>query len=63
VRVISGFRREVDDISDLPGYYAADSGNSLPTATTFWCKPYNSDTRFIWILRWNYLLLTLLHPL
>jgi hypothetical protein len=28
-RVISGFCRKVDDISDLPGYYAADSGNSL----------------------------------
>jgi hypothetical protein len=29
--VISGFRRDVDDICALLGYYAALSGNSLPT--------------------------------
>jgi hypothetical protein len=28
--VISGFRREVDEICVLLGYYAAYSGNSLP---------------------------------
>jgi hypothetical protein len=29
--VISGFRRYVDEIRVLLGYYAAYSGNSLPT--------------------------------
>jgi len=29
--VTSGFRREVDEICDLQGCYAAHSGNSLPT--------------------------------
>jgi len=29
--VISGFRREVDEICPLLGYYAAYSGKSLPT--------------------------------
>jgi hypothetical protein len=29
--VISGFRRDVDDICALLGYYAASSGNPLPT--------------------------------
>ena len=29
--VISGFRREVDKNCALPGYYAASSGNFLPT--------------------------------
>jgi len=29
--VISGFRRDVDEISALLGYYAVYSGNSLPT--------------------------------
>ena len=29
--VISGFRREVDNNCALLGYYAANSGNSLPT--------------------------------
>ena len=31
--LFSGFRREVDENCDLLGYYAASSGNSLPT---FW---------------------------
>jgi hypothetical protein len=30
-RVISGFRRDVDQICALLGYYAASSGNSVPT--------------------------------
>ena len=30
-RVISGFRREVDDICAFLGYYTASSGNFLPT--------------------------------
>jgi hypothetical protein len=29
--MISGFRRDVDDICALLGYYAAPSGNPLPT--------------------------------
>jgi hypothetical protein len=29
--VISGFRRDVDDICALLGYYAASSGSSVPT--------------------------------
>ena len=29
--VVSGFRREVDEILALLGYYSAYSGNSLPT--------------------------------
>jgi hypothetical protein len=29
--VISGFRRDVDEICTLLGYYAASSGNPLPT--------------------------------
>jgi len=29
--IISGFRREVDEICALLGYYAAHGGNSLPT--------------------------------
>jgi hypothetical protein len=29
--VMSGFRGEVDENCDLLGYYAASSGNSLPT--------------------------------
>jgi hypothetical protein len=29
--VISGFRRDVDEICALLGYYAASSGNPLPT--------------------------------
>jgi hypothetical protein len=29
--VISGFRRNVDEICALLGYYAAQSGNSVPT--------------------------------
>ena len=29
--VISGFRREVDEICALPSYYAASSGSFLPT--------------------------------
>jgi len=29
--VISGFRHEVDEFYSLLGYYAASSGNSLPT--------------------------------
>jgi len=31
VELISGFRCEVDETSILLGYYAAQSGNSLPT--------------------------------
>jgi hypothetical protein len=31
LRVISGFRRDVYEICPLLGYYAAWSGNSLPT--------------------------------
>jgi hypothetical protein len=31
VFVISGFRRDVDEIFAILGYYAALSGNSLPT--------------------------------
>ena len=27
---ISGFRNEIDENYDLPGYYAASSGNFLP---------------------------------
>jgi hypothetical protein len=29
--VISGFRRDADEICDLLAYYAASSGNPLPT--------------------------------
>ena len=29
--VISGFRRDIDEICDLLGYYAASCGNCLPT--------------------------------
>ena len=31
VSLTSGFRRDVDDICALLGYYAASHGNSLPT--------------------------------
>jgi hypothetical protein len=31
VIVISGFRRDVDEICALLGYYAASNGNPLPT--------------------------------
>ena len=31
MRVISGFRHEVDEFCDLVDYYAGYSGNSLPT--------------------------------
>ena len=31
IKLISGFRREVDGICALQGYYAASSGNILPT--------------------------------
>jgi hypothetical protein len=31
LRVMSGFRRDVDEIGALLGYYAASSGNTLPT--------------------------------
>jgi hypothetical protein len=31
LHMISGFRRDADDICDLLGYYAASSGKSLPT--------------------------------
>jgi len=34
--VIVGFRREVDENSALLGYYAASSGNSLPTLLDAW---------------------------
>jgi hypothetical protein len=30
-RVISGFRRDADEICALLGYYAASNGNPLPT--------------------------------
>jgi hypothetical protein len=36
--VISGFRRDVDQICALLGYYAASSGNTLPTFQDNICK-------------------------
>jgi hypothetical protein len=40
--VISGFRRDVDDICTLLGYQAASSGNPLPT---FWDSKSVSSSR------------------
>jgi len=31
IRGISGFRREIDEVCALVGYYASSIGNSLPT--------------------------------
>jgi hypothetical protein len=38
--MISGFRSEVDQICALPGYYAAYSGNSVPTFRDNLSVPY-----------------------
>jgi hypothetical protein len=47
VSVISGFRRDVDENCSVLGYYAASSGNSLPTlrCTETSVKYYRSTLR------------------
>jgi len=54
--VISGFRRDVDEICALPEYYAVYSGNSLPTFRHNLAVPSsevnNSNISWIsWLLR------------
>ena len=43
--MISGFRREVQEISAFMGYYAAHSGNSLPTFRDNVSVPYSRINR------------------
>jgi hypothetical protein len=53
-RVISGFRREVAKNCALMGYYAAGSGNFLPTfGTTYRSHPQGSRIKFLdsWTLK------------
>jgi hypothetical protein len=45
ISAISGFRRDVDEICALLGYYAASNGNHLPTFRDNVSVPSSSPTR------------------
>ena len=48
--MILNFRREVDENWVLPGYYAASSGNSLPTFQDNRSAPIFKDQECTWAL-------------
>ena len=52
--VISGFRWDVDEICALPGYYAASSGNPLPTFRDNVSVPFSRVKKSGLIDRWGW---------